>query len=502
MALTKVTYSMIKNAARNVRDYGAVGDGVADDTAAIQAAFGGAGTTPDNIHVYFPNGTYKITDVIKVYRAGQTLRNVVIEGESSNGVIIRNQGGVGQGKGLVIGEPALTDGLWGAAGAINTIGVEVRNLGHDCVDIGLWFVYCRDVIVDNIAAYNLLCVACGNDGSDDCENVRISNVTRLGEGRNMTPDAWYSIGMYRVTRFIIENYQSKFLPAAAGTGGNHIILASCSYGTVQGCTISQPTAGANGISVELGTQSVTVADNVIENCSSGIITFSPTNQFNLISGNIIRNCTNGLNVQGKNSTFVNNYIIGSTNKDVYCNNVDGTGNTFIGNRATSYEFPASITALQNFISNQGAITRVFIPAVDFKQYNPVAQETINTTTFRITNSSGAINAITQLNVGGRSGQITNITLIFNRLVGSTAVNGSLVRLGYTGGALTIASMSDTSSTLGLTNASLTFAAGETAFTNQFNSLAVIYSPTAASVSELIGVQFDFTEIGSQTFISN
>lgn len=38
MSLTKVTYSMIDGALVNVRDFGAVGDGVADDTAAVQAA--------------------------------------------------------------------------------------------------------------------------------------------------------------------------------------------------------------------------------------------------------------------------------------------------------------------------------------------------------------------------------------------------------------------------------------------------------------------------------
>lgn len=38
MALTKATYSMIEGAPVNVLDYGAVGNGVADDTAAIQAA--------------------------------------------------------------------------------------------------------------------------------------------------------------------------------------------------------------------------------------------------------------------------------------------------------------------------------------------------------------------------------------------------------------------------------------------------------------------------------
>lgn len=56
MGLTKVSYAMINGAVANVLDYGAVGDGVTNDTAAIQAAI------DSGIHnVYFPEGTYKVT---------------------------------------------------------------------------------------------------------------------------------------------------------------------------------------------------------------------------------------------------------------------------------------------------------------------------------------------------------------------------------------------------------------------------------------------------------
>lgn len=55
MSLTKVSYSMIDGTPANVLDFGAVGDGVADDTVAIQAALdSGAGV------IFFPFGTYKI----------------------------------------------------------------------------------------------------------------------------------------------------------------------------------------------------------------------------------------------------------------------------------------------------------------------------------------------------------------------------------------------------------------------------------------------------------
>lgn len=60
MALTKVTYSMIAGAVTNVRDYGAVGNGVANDTAAIQLALD---TAPDKSAVYFPAGTYLVGNI-------------------------------------------------------------------------------------------------------------------------------------------------------------------------------------------------------------------------------------------------------------------------------------------------------------------------------------------------------------------------------------------------------------------------------------------------------
>lgn len=63
MTLTKATYSMIDGAVYNVRDYGAVGDGVADDTAAIQATIDAANNLGS---VFFPDGTYKITDTLSV----------------------------------------------------------------------------------------------------------------------------------------------------------------------------------------------------------------------------------------------------------------------------------------------------------------------------------------------------------------------------------------------------------------------------------------------------
>ena len=59
MALTKATYSMIEGAQYNVLDYGAVGNGVADDRAACQAAITAAADAGGG-DVVFPSGIYRI----------------------------------------------------------------------------------------------------------------------------------------------------------------------------------------------------------------------------------------------------------------------------------------------------------------------------------------------------------------------------------------------------------------------------------------------------------
>jgi hypothetical protein len=85
MALTKAHNRMIADASFSVKDYGAVGDGVADDTAAIQAADTAAAAV-DGV-VFFPIGDYKTTSTIQpsfgVAWIGENARQ-----EGTNGVRI------------------------------------------------------------------------------------------------------------------------------------------------------------------------------------------------------------------------------------------------------------------------------------------------------------------------------------------------------------------------------------------------------------------------------
>lgn len=92
----------------NVKDYGAVGDGVTDDTAAINTAVNLANTTGGI--VFFPRGQYYVTDTIRLTRHGTG-----ILGENSAGTYIFVHH---NGPGVVIGD------------GINTIpSVNVQHIG-------------------------------------------------------------------------------------------------------------------------------------------------------------------------------------------------------------------------------------------------------------------------------------------------------------------------------------------------------------------------------------
>jgi len=86
-AVARTVQSKLRELAISVKDYGAVGNGVADDTAAIQAAMDAAkalaiAEVNYGVTVFFPRGVYKTTSVITV----PLYVNVV--GETTEGVLI------------------------------------------------------------------------------------------------------------------------------------------------------------------------------------------------------------------------------------------------------------------------------------------------------------------------------------------------------------------------------------------------------------------------------
>jgi len=83
MSLTKVTYSMVDGASVNVKDFGAVGDGIADDSNAIQAAIDYVMAEGYGGEIWFPQGQYRVTKTIELigdYTAPKQPRGIRLVG--------------------------------------------------------------------------------------------------------------------------------------------------------------------------------------------------------------------------------------------------------------------------------------------------------------------------------------------------------------------------------------------------------------------------------------
>lgn len=85
MALTKVTYSMIEGATANVLDFGAIGSGLVDDTAAIQAAVNSLPSAGGS--VYFPSGIYLVNSGVSDTPILVNKNNVTFYGAGASSVI-------------------------------------------------------------------------------------------------------------------------------------------------------------------------------------------------------------------------------------------------------------------------------------------------------------------------------------------------------------------------------------------------------------------------------
>jgi hypothetical protein len=123
----------------SVKDFGAVGDGVANDTAAIQAAV----TANPGKLILIPSGTYKITNTILVAVSGSDAACVRIVGSGSTQTIINNQ----------FAGPAFK--FDSGAGAIFAYDVALENLqitsvGSVAGSIGVQLDGCRFARISNV----------------------------------------------------------------------------------------------------------------------------------------------------------------------------------------------------------------------------------------------------------------------------------------------------------------------------------------------------------------
>ena len=125
----------------SVKDFGAVGDGVADDRAAIQRCLDYCNSTGKCVLI--PNGTYKVLDSLILYDyqviRGQGWRKTMITGALGNKSIIRTQYGEAptyaqRTIGWDIGEFSVTN-----TGGAGSIGLNFGNVGYsNVINMGVY----------------------------------------------------------------------------------------------------------------------------------------------------------------------------------------------------------------------------------------------------------------------------------------------------------------------------------------------------------------------------
>lgn len=231
MSLTKVSYSMITGAPVNVLDYGAVGNGIADDTAAIQAALATGKS------IFFPAGTYNISGIISP-RSNTTWigeNNATLKWTSVNCIIYAFQVVRWTMQGLVV------DGNYTAypiVGAQKAWGIEMDE--------------CSNVTIQNCVFRYLyrIGICIGHQSQTMCQNIVIDNnvIHDCGSVTDPVPGFGNGVAVLSASNVKITN---NWIYNITGSG----------------------TGGTGGVNLEPGLESyncydIEIAYNKITNCNN------------------------------------------------------------------------------------------------------------------------------------------------------------------------------------------------------------------------------------------
>ena len=184
MSLTKVTYSMIEGAPINPSDYGAVGNGVADDTDALKAAFDYA--IPLALPVQL-EGTYLVSGPIQPYASRASGSAHII----CNGNVVINVSG---------GATAFRDLFYLQTSAANNCSITGGSLTVDCNNKAASGITFRHTAASQSGVVNITCpvqiLNCyNNDGASTYEN---QGIAVIGDYETVVIEQPRVIGVSRV----------------------------------------------------------------------------------------------------------------------------------------------------------------------------------------------------------------------------------------------------------------------------------------------------------------
>ena len=246
----------------SVQDFGAVGDGVTDDTAAIQATITFAiGNSATAGNVFFPSGTYKVTSTL-------TIPNVVngkglIYGDGAqikathNGVLFDNQSSWVSFRDLTLSGP----------GKSNASSVGVQGTMYD------WYF-------ENVGVYDFAIGIRANGGSHLYLKCFFG-----GNGKCIWPSVFANIISIDSCYFSSSDY-GLYVPNNFGPGPVNYVAQVCIYNTaMEVCATSVYSVGINRLLVENSwfeqetVGSLVLVDTPLLSINSNYVNFPPAISF-------------------------------------------------------------------------------------------------------------------------------------------------------------------------------------------------------------------------------
>lgn len=297
MALTKAYNRMIEGAVVNVKDFGAIGDGVTDDSSAIVSALAAVASGGT---VYFPAGTYYISSNININQSNLTIEGngiakITHDTTASFDGLLRLNGDRITIRGMKI-ENTYT------AGTVLQIGIELEGSEHITIE-NCYFKNFRYCILGRATSTHVNVIGCRFDTEPQGLTACVIN----GEYVNIS-----------------NNHVEAFGDTGLGVQG------SAKYAMISNNVLqSRPSYSSLGIIVEEDAENVIISNNILDGkyngtANSGVQTgiriadnatdISPRNV--IVTGNMVTNCEDyGISLVNTNNYVEERGITGITNAD-------------------------------------------------------------------------------------------------------------------------------------------------------------------------------------------
>jgi hypothetical protein len=271
----------------SVKDFGAVGDGVTDDTAAIQAAINSGA-----VQVIYPKGTYLCDNL----------------------TLVSNQKHIGIGG--ILNKPVSATNLFNGTSVTN---VEFNGLTFQSSDVNSYCIFIQGTLSPASNSSNIKVINCNVYGgimllltyqptgsvystiTDDMltSNVVVSNNIVIGTAGSVSGGGIGAINLHYAKNYIVDGNYVESMPhgitwwggdGAPNTGEGFLSNQRKSYnGSITGNTVK--TVNGGGIWGSMGRE-ISITGNTVQNCSDvGIDLEGCLNV--VVSGNYVQDCNNG-----------------------------------------------------------------------------------------------------------------------------------------------------------------------------------------------------------------